>query len=181
MAAIRAEEKAQDFALRKELTQYELGERRAMAADEMAAREKLTTMEIDSREKISAADNAARLQANREDNAARTAATRGGGSSRERAPKIETFTDPNGKAYSFDINNPQDIARFRQLSHSVGLLPYHHSAGKKVTPAPIPPDFSNVRGSPVAAPVQRAPVAPPATPPVSVQRRTWNPATGRLE
>ncbi len=128
LAAIRKEERDQDFAQREALTKYELGERRALAAYEIAAREKLTGMEIGSREKISAADNAARLQANREDNAARikaqkVAAGSGGGSS-ERAPKVVTYRgDKSGKVLNLDINNPKHHDALMTWQRTENVIP----------------------------------------------------------
>lgn len=121
LAAIRKEERDQDFAQREALTKYEL-----------AAREKLTGMEIGSREKISAADNAARLQASREDNAARikaqqisaSASSGGRGGASERAPKVVTYRgDKSGKVLNLDINNPKHHDALMTWQRTENVIP----------------------------------------------------------
>jgi hypothetical protein len=156
LAAIRSEERAQDYAQRRELTQLELGERRAMAAEELAGRTALTEKEIASRERITAADNAARAAEGAADRKSRErVASMGTRPPREPSANLETYIDDGGKPYTFNTNDPASVQQFMDLSGRVNLRPDYASRGPRpqgqnpARPGAVPPAAAPTRvGSP---------------------------------
>lgn len=180
LAAIRAQERGEDRAFTRE--QFAAQQEAMNTRDERNFEQQkeffgVQTEQADKRDERNFAQQR-QLAAEQRAHAERMANMRGGS---ERAPNIETFVGPDGKAYNFDINNPQDIARFRHMSQNVGLIPYYASAQGEGRPkahaAPSGPDFSNVRGTPGATPVRSAPSQPAPAAPVL----RYNPKTGRVE
>lgn len=135
LAAIRAEERKQDFEQRKELTQYELDERAKMAAEELKGRKELTQMELASREKLLAAELAARAKQNSEDNAVRLQTARISASTQKSGNLPSTseealFVDSKGNVYTKPAGTTTtDFVRSVQKNRNVNILPYSPTMG----------------------------------------------------
>ena len=129
LAAIRAEERSQDYAIRKDLAEQELSARAAILEKELAVRKEMQTEEIESRKSISAAENAARMQIAREERAARIEAARisasGSGQREGRSASMKTYRgEKSGRTVNLDMNDPKDVATLKNWQRSESVLPF---------------------------------------------------------
>lgn len=132
LAAIRAEERSQDYAIRKDLAEQELSARAAITEKELAARKEMQTEEIESRKSISAADNAARVQLAREERAARIEAARisaaGSGRGDGSSTSMKTYRgEKSGRTINLDMNDPNDVAALKKWQRSESVMPFSPS------------------------------------------------------
>lgn len=166
LAAIRAEERAQDREFTRE--QFNAQQEAMNTRDERNFEQQkeffgIQSTEADKRDERNF-EQQRQLAAEQRAHAERLAAMRGSGSGSgggSRNPEIKSYiNEATGKVVTFDVNNADDLSRLKKWQESQPVRPYYASSARK---------------PPSAQRTQQAAAAPaPAT-------MIYNPKTGRLE